>query len=212
AMMHDAAVTMPNMDAGAMHDAAMQHPDSGGGTDDDRCNIANADASHPPQALELSGNLGTHDPSLIFADGTYYLFYTGAGIPAKTSTDLHAWQSAGRVFDQNPAWIAQQVSGASDLWAPDISYFGGMYHLYYSASTFGSNKSCIGHATRESLSSGSWTDHGSVICSNAGGAKDDWNAIDPNAVVDQDGTPWLAFGSFWSGLKMIKLDNTGARS
>ena len=146
------------------------------------------------------------------ADGLFYEFQTGRGIPTKTSSDLLRWKAGASVFAQNPAWVAQQVSGATDLWAPDISRFGGKVHLYYSASTFGSNKSCIGHATRDSLSSGSWQDQGSVVCSNAGGAKDDWNAIDPNAVVDESGTPWLAFGSFWSGIKLVKLTPEGKRA
>ena len=32
-----------------------------------------------------------------------------------------------------------------------------------------------------------------------------WNAIDPNLVTDDDGTPYLAFGSFWEGLKLVRL-------
>ncbi len=95
-----------------------------------------------------------------------------------------------------------------DLWAPDISFFGGSYRLYYSASTFGSNHSCIGHATRAALNAGSWTDQGAVICSDDG---DDWNTIDPNVTVDREGTAWLSFGSFWSGLQLIRLDAAGAR-
>ncbi|MES1182196.1 MAG: arabinan endo-1,5-alpha-L-arabinosidase [Myxococcales bacterium] len=180
----------------------------------ERCDIANYDAAKPPQVLTLSGSLGTHDPVMIGADGRFYLFSTGNNLGAKTSANMLAWQNAPDVFSTatRPAWIAQAVPGVRNLWAPDISFFGGVYHLYYSASTFGSNHSCIGHATRASLGSGTWTDHGQVICSNAGTTKDDWNAIDPNVIVDEAGTPWLALGSFWSGIKLIKLDQTGARS
>jgi arabinan endo-1,5-alpha-L-arabinosidase len=165
----------------------------------------------PPKKLTLSGNLGTHDPALIEAQGQYYLFHTGPGLPIKRSGDLTAWQAAGRVFAANPSWIAQKVTGATDLWAPDISYFEGSYHLYYAASTPGSNHSCIGHATSSALDTNQWTDHGSIVCSNSG-TTDDWNAIDPNLVLDASGNPFLVFGSFWSGIKLIELDKSGARA
>jgi arabinan endo-1,5-alpha-L-arabinosidase len=186
---------------------------SAGSSGSDRCDIANYDPAKPPQALTLSGNLGTHDPVMIQADGRFYLFSTGNNIGAKTSTNMLQWQGTSDVFTANtrPAWLAQAVPGVSNLWAPDISFFGGQYHLYYSASTFGSNRSCIGHLTRASLATGSWADQGQLICSNVT-TKDNWNAIDPNVIVDEAGTPWLAFGSFWSGIKLIKLDETGARS
>jgi arabinan endo-1,5-alpha-L-arabinosidase len=171
-----------------------------------------SDKSHPPERLALNGALAGHDPSLIEHEGQYYLFHTGPGLPIKQSKDLQAWSSKGRVFARNPSWIAQRVSGVTDLWAPDISFFGGQYHLYYAASTAGSNHSCIGHAT-SSDPTRNFTDQGSpVICSNPNNDDSDgWNAIDPNFVQDESGKPSLIFGSFWGGLKLIQLDDTGQR-
>ncbi len=187
---------------------------AGGAAGSAGCDFAVLDPSKPPQMLQLSGSVGTHDPVVIEADGIFYMFHTGNNIGAKTSTDLRSWKNAPTVFTNatRPAWLAQQVPAVeSNLWAPDISRFGGQYHLYYSVSSFSSNRSCIGHLTRPSLATGSWTDRGPVICSNTTSTKENWNAIDPNVVIDEAGTPWLSFGSFWSGIKLIQLDQAGAR-
>ena len=182
----------------------------GGGVETD---VAVYDPQNPPMLLDLSGNLSVHDPVVMKQGDTYYMFYTGGqqGINTKTSTDLQSWQSGPTILSPNPSWISGMVPGVANLWAPDISYFAGVYHLYYSASIFAQNRSCIGHATRPSLADNSqWTDQGMVICSNVTSSGDNWNAIDPNVVIDTDGSIWLAFGSFWGGLKLIQLDQTGA--
>ena len=164
------------------------------------------------QTLELTGDLETHDSCVIEADGRYYLFHTGPGIVIKTSDDLHEWHEAGYALDVNPAWIAELVPEATNLWAPDVSWFNGTYHLYYAASTFGSGHSCIGHATKDALdSTDPWIDQGSIICSDMNGADDDWDAIDPSTFTDGSGIRWMVFGSFGSGIKLIRLDDTGAR-
>jgi arabinan endo-1,5-alpha-L-arabinosidase len=173
----------------------------------DACPGAAYDPSAPPKTLTLSGNLGAHDPAAYVDGSTIYLAATG--LVGKTSANLTSWSATANPLPL-PAWAAS-ATGATNLWAPYISFFGGVYHLYYAASTFGSNKSCIGQATRAALNTGSWADQGKVLCSNIG-ESDDWNAIDPNVVVDDAGTPWLAFGSFWSGIKMVKLTATGARA
>lgn len=169
------------------------------------------DATEPgtPMILPLQGELGVHDPSIIEAAGEFTIFSTGPGLRVKRSSDLLSWQDDGRVFATNPAWIQQEVPGATDLWAPELVSFGGKYHLYYSASTFGSRNSCIGHATASDLEALDFVDHGPVICTEN---SDDYNAIDPAFIVDAGGTAWLSFGSFWDGIKLIRLDGEGQRA
>lgn len=180
-------------------------------------NAGQGAAGAPPDeltVLELSGAITqVHDPDIVKEGDTYYLFSTGQGISVRTSKDLRVWKGAGSVFASKPSWVTTTApDDPNHLWAPEVRYFGGKFHLYYSASKFGSNQSCIGHATRASLASGSWVDQGdALICSNQGGASNDYNAIDPSPFMDEDGKLWLSFGSFWSGLKLIRLDDDGRR-
>jgi arabinan endo-1,5-alpha-L-arabinosidase len=169
-----------------------------------------AQAVRWPQTFELDGDIRqVHDPTIIKEGQTYYLISTRAGISIRCSTDLIRWRLCGDVFAHLPEWAVKDVPGLRGLWAPDVSYFNGKFHLYYSASTFGSNRSSIGLATTQTLDQASanyrWVDHGKVIGSNS---SDDWNAIDPNVVLDEKNEPWLAFGSFWGGIKLRKLDQT----
>lgn len=149
-----------------------------------------------------------HDPVMIRYDGTYYLFATGRGIAVWSSHDRVKWVQEAPVFAEPPAWAVAAVPGfKGHIWAPDISHHAGRYYLYYSVSAFGKNTSCIGVATNVTLDPRDprfrWEDHGKVIESVPG--QTNWNAIDPNLVESADGTAWLAFGSFWEGLKLAKL-------
>ena len=165
------------------------------------------------ELLQLSGDLeGVHDPAIIRQRDTYYLFVTngrpGNLIPIRCSTDLHQWHLCGHVFDQLPEWAVKEIPGARAPWAPDISFYNGKYHLYYAISTFGSMNSAIGLATNRTLDSNDpdykWIDEGMVLRSFKG--KDDWNAIDPQLFVDGKRDYWLVWGSFWSGIKMRRID------
>ena len=166
-----------------------------------------------PQLLTLTGNVRVHDPTIIKEGGTYYVFGTGGFrgrgiVPILSSTDLHHWTRAGFVLDRLPDWVAQEVPKARNAWAPDISFFAGKYHLYYSLSSFGVNDSAIGLATNKTLDPASpdyhWIDAGLVVRSRAG--QDDFNAIDPNVVVQDADNVWLTWGSFWGGIMMRRLD------
>lgn len=160
--------------------------------------------------LQLTGALRqVHDPVMIHAEDTYYVFCTGNGIPIRRSEDMLDWKQGfpPSVFARVPDWALEKIPGATNIWAPDISFYNGKYHLYYSVSTFGSNRSVIGLATNVNLDRESgeyqWVDEGLVIESPGGG---DYNCIDANLIIDDDGVPWLSFGSFWSGIKMRRLD------
>ena len=171
-----------------------------------------AGSSGDPTVLKLSGSITfVHDPSIVKDGDTYYLFSTGTGVQVRTSKDLKAWTNAGQVFKAKPSWITTtDPSDPNNLWAPEVLYFGGQFHLYYAASKFGSQVSCIGHATKASLASSTpWTDLGALLCSNMGNEEEDFNAIDPSPFKDEAGNLWLSFGSFWGGLKLRRLDTDG---
>ena len=148
-----------------------------------------------------------HDPVVAFCDGRYYVFTTGLG--CMSSDDLKTWRIEQRVLSETPKWASDKGFRWMP-WAPDIQYHNGTWYLYYSYSVFGRNISAIGVATNKTLNPESpdfkWEDQGMIVESIPG--RDEWNAIDANMIVDENGTGWLCFGSFWRGIKMFKLDET----
>jgi arabinan endo-1,5-alpha-L-arabinosidase len=151
-----------------------------------------------------------HDPTLIKQGRWYYEIITGDSgtrtyLPIRRSTDLVHWTYTGTVFDTPPSWVAEELGVTpADFWAPDINYFDGEYHLYYAASSFGTNNSVIGLATTKSLDRPQWVDRGLVLRTTSG--VEDVNAIDPDVSFDRAGNAWLSYGSFWDGLRMRRLD------
>lgn len=156
-----------------------------------------------------------HDPStVILNDKTFWIFATGDGVKSLYSTNLIDWTFAKPALPTNPPWAAGIAAVHRDyFWAPDVIKANDRYLLYYSVSTWGKNTSAIGLASNVTLDSTNpkfqWADAGMVIRSFA---TNNFNAIDPAVSFDADGRLWLAFGSYWSGIKLIELNPvTGQR-
>ena len=155
-----------------------------------------------------AANPDVHDPVMAYEDGVYYMFTTGFGIGMMSSTDLVNWKQEKAPLDPIPEWPKTPVPAyQGHTWAPDIIKVGDKWYLYYSCSTFYKNISAIGVAVNKTLNPQSpdykWEDLGMVIMSSPG--VNDWNAIDPNVIIDKKGNPWMTFGSFWDGIQLVKL-------
>jgi arabinan endo-1,5-alpha-L-arabinosidase len=157
-----------------------------------------------PELLSLSGDVELSDPSAIYSQGRYWIFSPGSAIGIRTSDDLGEIELVGSALEELPPWVAERVPEATTFWAPEIASFGARFHLYYAVSTTGSSRSCIGHASAAVLGADEpWQDEGPLICSDE---DDDWNAIDPSVLTDDDGQVWLVLGSYRTGLKLVELD------
>ena len=175
-----------------------------------------SESSDPLASYSLTGDtLPVHDPSIIRQGSTWYAFTTDViglppsnYLPIRCSQDQINWTACGSIFpNAMPAWLVAKIPGILGIWAPDVSYFNGEYHVYYAGSTLGSQQSVIGLVTNTTLDSTDpayqWVDRGEVLESNPG---DDFNAIDPNIFIDTDGSVWLTYGSYWSGIKQRQID------
>jgi arabinan endo-1,5-alpha-L-arabinosidase len=95
-----------------------------------------------PNPGTVAGDVGVHDPSIVKRPGgDYLLAHTANDLALKTSADRVTFRNAGAVFPSGASWTTTYTAGSHDLWAPDLTYRNGQYYLYYSASTFGSNRS-----------------------------------------------------------------------
>lgn len=164
------------------------------------------------------GDSWAHDPSLTREGNVYYLLSTGrpttGNVPRdmvtiKSSTDGVTWTRRGSAFPSVLPWWRSDIP-APEIWAGEVRKVNDTYYLYYSISAWGNYNSSIGLATNTTLDSTSpgynWVDRGKVIDFRNGGTG--VNVIDPNLFIEDDGTWWLVYGSYRSGLRLAQLDPT----
>ena len=158
-----------------------------------------------------------HDPVMAKDGDTYYIYATGMGIQQMTSKDRKTWTLLQQpVMTAIPGWTTDSVPGfGGHVWAPDVIQWHGRWWMAYSCSTFGKNRSAIGLLSSHSLGSNMWKDEGCIVTSHEWKKGEDgkmigdnWNAIDPNFVIDDNDQPWLVWGSFWDGIQLARLDST----
>ncbi|MBN1780548.1 arabinan endo-1,5-alpha-L-arabinosidase [bacterium] len=161
-----------------------------------------------------NNQVDVHDPAMAKEGDTYYLFSSGPGITTYSSGDMKTWTLEGRIFPDEPSWARRAAPGFNThIWAPDVLKHDGRFYLYYSVSAFGRNTSAIGLTINRTLDRKSpdyqWVDQGIIVQSVPN--RDLWNGIDSTIELDEQGNPWMAFGSWWSGIKLVRLDETWTR-
>ena len=167
-------------------------------------------------------NVSVHDPSVMYADGTYYII--GSHMQAAKSDDLMIWTQISSGLDSNVLFAdvrtelskALQWTQSDTFWAADWIQLrsDGRYYMYYCACQGSSPLSCMGLAVADSPE-GPYTDLGIFMRSGVSGFTPDKkgydastmpNAIDPNVFYDKDGNLWMVYGSYSGGIFILEMD------
>ena len=142
------------------------------------------------------------DPTIIKANGLYYLYATGEKI--YRSNNMINWQYVRKVFEgkTRPSFV-----DVSSYWAPCITKQNNRYVLYFALSTWGGvDAAGIGVATASTpegpfdIANG----NGKLFQSGEVGVK---NSIDPD-YIEENGRKYIIWGSFY-GIYGIELNSDG---
>lgn len=156
---------------------------------------------------------GAHDPTVLRHEDGYALMSTNNMLLMMSSEDGLHWKNNSKLMTSIPSWLKTVTNNkVEDIWAPDLFYFGGKYRVYYTGSAFGKNTSGIGFLASTSIVPGSsgysWSDNGEVVRSGSG---NNYNAIDADVVEDASGNHWMVFGSWWDGIRLVRLDESSGK-
>ena len=174
--------------------------------------------------LTTSG-VAVHDPSIFYdeASKTYYAF--GSHYAVASSTDLVKWKQevsddedeklfgTGGVRAAMPETMSL-ASNQDDVWAPDVEYYNGKYYMYVAfTQQMYTSKSVISRVESDNVLGpyGNETillESISTAAEASGGNKP--NCIDSELFYDKEGKLWMVYGSFFGGIYIKELYNSGA--
>ena len=161
--------------------------------------------ANPVNVVSLSGAYyrgEVADPSIVKGDDGYF-YMVGSNQVFLRSEDACNWEVVSEKIINLPSWGRQYNSGSYGVWAPDLIKIGDQWIYYYSLSGWG-NPIGIGYATADDIA-GPYTDQGKLFTCEEIGIQ---NAIDPQPIIDEDGTVYLALGSF-QGVYLVELTEDG---
>lgn len=173
-------------------------------------------------------NGSVHDPSVVYEDGTYYVF--GSHLAGAKSTDLMNWTMIGSGVNttnpiiNNPREEMKEAfewAKTTTFWAPDvIKLSDGRYYMYYCTCEGSSPLASLGLAVSDKVE-GPYNDLGIFLRSGMGSnmksedgntynANVHPNVIDPSLYYDKEGRLWMMYGSYSGGFYVLEMDvNTG---
>ena len=168
----------------------------------------------PAQAAQVKfKNASVHDPSVLEADGMYYIY--GSHMQAAKSQDLQDWKMFSKLdkCTLQPEYAVQFKEALTwaetgTFWAPDVIRLAdGRYYMYYCCCEGSKPLSALGVAVSDSPE-GPFENIQILLKSGEPGydATRLPNAIDPCVFFDADGRLWMVYGSYSGGIFLLELD------
>ena len=159
------------------------------------------------------GNASVHDPSVLYAGGTYYIY--GSHMQAAKSADLQNWKLFSKLdkCTLQPDYAVQfkealTFAETGTFWAPDVIRLAdGRYYMYYCCCEGSKPLAALGLAVSDSPE-GPFENVQILLKSGYEGydATQYPNAIDPCVFFDADERLWMVYGSYSGGIFLLELD------
>ena len=166
------------------------------------------------QAAQVKfGNASVHDPSVLYADGTYYIY--GSHMQAAKSADLQDWKLFSKLdkCTLQPDYAVEfnealTFAETGTFWAPDVIRLAdGRYYMYYCCCEGSKPLAALGLAVSDSPEGP--FDNVQILLKSGEPGYDATrlpNAIDPCVFFDAEERLWMVYGSYSGGIFLLELD------